>query len=104
MSCVVECNWTIVGRCQMDASRRALLGAAMLRAGALALMQAPAGASDKANPGEGGFGRTSVQLPPGAKVADHDPKDIEAMPNFKYSLDGGVPKITSGGWAKESTI
>jgi oxalate decarboxylase len=45
-----------------------------------------------------------VQLPPGAKVARHDPKDIEAMPEFRYSLDGGVPKVTSGGWAKESTI
>jgi oxalate decarboxylase len=43
-----------------------------------------------------------VQLPPGAKVAHHDPKDIEAMPNFKYSLDGNDPKITSGGWAKRS--
>jgi len=44
-----------------------------------------------------------VQLPPGAEVAYHDPKDIEAMPNFKYSLDGSIPKITSGGWAKAST-
>ena len=26
------------------------------------------------------------------------------MPDFKYSLDGSVPKITSGGWAKESTL
>ena len=25
------------------------------------------------------------------------------MPNFKYSLDGSIPKIFSGGWAKEST-
>ena len=89
----------------MDATRRALLGAAALGASGLALMQAAAGAegSDRGNPGEGGYGRNSVQLPPGAKVANHDPKDIEAMPDFKYSLDGGVPKITSGGWAKEST-
>src|SRR5215467_14502638 len=93
-------------RCQMDATRRALLGAAALGAGGLALMQnaVGAGASDKGNPGEGGYGRNSLQLPPGAKVAYHDPKDIEAMPNFKYSLDGGEPKITSGGWAKESTV
>ena len=90
----------------MDATRRALLGAAALGAGGLALMQAAAGAegSDRGNPGEGGIGRNSVQLPPGAKVANHDPKDIAAMPEFKYSLDGGVPKITSGGWAKESTL
>jgi hypothetical protein len=90
----------------MDATRRALLGAAALGASGLALMQnaAQAEATDRGNPGEGGFARNAVQLPPGAKVAEHDPKDIEAMPNFKYSLDGGIPKITSGGWAKESTI
>ena len=87
-------------------SRRGLLGAAALGASGLALTQAAAAAegSDKGNPGEGGYGRNSVQLPPGAKVAEHDPKDIEAMPEFKYSLDGGIPKVTSGGWAKESTI
>jgi oxalate decarboxylase len=90
----------------MDATRRALLGAAALGASGLALMQnaAQAEATDRGNPGEGGFARNAVQLPPGAKVAEHDPKDIEAMPNFKFSLDGGIPKITSGGWAKESTI
>jgi hypothetical protein len=64
---------------------------------------AGAAANDRGNPGDGGYARNSVQLPPGAKVAYHDPKDIEAMPNFKYSLDGSIPKITSGGWAKEST-
>ena len=90
----------------MDATRRAILGAAALGAGGLALMQAAAaaGASDHGSPGEGGLGRSAVQLPPGAKVAPHDPKDIEAMPDFKYALDGGAPKITSGGWAKESTV
>jgi len=89
----------------MNASRRALLGAAALGASGLALQAAlGADASDKGNPGDGGLGRNAVQLPPGAKVAYHDPKDVEAMPNFKYSLEGNVPKITSGGWAKESTI
>jgi oxalate decarboxylase len=90
----------------MDATRRAILGAAALGAGGLALMQAAAaaGASDHGSPGEGGFGRSAVPVPPGAKVAHHDPKDIEAMPDFKYALDGGAPKITSGGWAKESTV
>ena len=89
-----------------NVSRRGLLEAATLGAGGLALMQAAAAAelSDKGKPGEGGFGRNAVQLPPGAKVAAHDPADIEAMPEFKYALDGGVPKITSGGWAKESTL
>ncbi|HKA42682.1 MAG TPA: cupin domain-containing protein [Burkholderiales bacterium] len=90
----------------MDATRRALLGAAALGASGLALMQnaAGVGTTDHGNPGEGGYGRNAVQLPPGAKVAYHDPKDIEAMPEFRYSLDGNDPKITSGGWAKESTI
>ena len=90
----------------MDATRRALLGAAAIGASGLALMQDTAfgEASDRGDPGEGGFARNAVQLPPGAKVAEHDPRDIEAMPNFRYSLDGGIPKITSGGWAKESTI
>jgi oxalate decarboxylase len=89
-----------------NVSRRGLLGAATLGAGGLVMMQAGAAAEwkDAGKPGEGGYGRNSVQLPPGAKVAVHDAKDIEAMPEFKYSLDGGVPKITSGGWAKESTI
>ena len=70
----------------MDATRRALLGAAALGASGLALMQNAAGAAadDRGNPGGGGYGRNTVQLPPGAKVAYHDPKDIEAMPNFKY--------------------
>jgi oxalate decarboxylase len=88
----------------MDATRRAILGAAALGAGGLALMQnaAGAGASDHGNPGDGGYARNSVQLPPGAEVAYHDPR--EPMPDFKYSLDGGAPKITSGGWAKESTV
>jgi oxalate decarboxylase len=88
-----------------NVSRRGLLGAAALSASGVALMQAAAAERiDEGKPGEGGYGRNAVQLPPGAKVASHDPKDIEAMPEFKYALDGGVPKITSGGWAKESTI
>ena len=89
-----------------NVSRRGLLGAAALGAGGLALMQAAAAAegNDRGKPGEGGFGRNAVQLPSGASVATHDPKDIEAMPNFKYALDAGIPKITSGGWAKESTL
>jgi oxalate decarboxylase len=45
-----------------------------------------------------------VQLPPGDKVAYHDPKDVGAMPDFRFSLDGNRPKITTGGWAKEATV
>src|SRR5689334_14729421 len=89
----------------MDATRRALLGAAALGAGGLALTQALAAEkNDTGRPGDGGYGRNAVQLPAGAKVAYHDPKDIEEMPNYVFSLDGNDPKITSGGWAKESTV
>src|SRR5258706_6540680 len=97
-----ECIGDFVRRCQMDATRRAILGAAALGAGGFAMMQAAAaaGAIDHGSSGEGGFGRSAVQLPPGAKLAHHDPKDIEAMPDFKYSLDVGAPKITSGGLSK----
>jgi oxalate decarboxylase len=91
--------------------RRNILGAAALGTGGLvsferiaAAAQEAVQASDHGKPGEGGFGRQSVQLPPGAKVAYHDPKDVEAMPDFRFSLDGNVPKITSGGWAKEATV
>ena len=40
---------------------------------------------------------------PGSKTAYHDPRDVAEMPDFVRSLDGLKPKITSGGWAKEST-
>ena len=45
----------------MDATRRALLGAAALGASGLALMQNAAGAAadDRGNPGGGGYGRAS---------------------------------------------
>lgn len=55
-------------------------------------------------PGDGGAGRQSVELPPGEAVAYHDPKDIAEMPDFHFSLDGNIPKVTSGGWAKEATV
>src|SRR5258708_24369865 len=58
---------------------------------------------DAGNPGDGGFGRQATQLPPGRAVAYHDPKDVGEMPEFTRSLDGSKPKVTSGGWAKEST-
>jgi oxalate decarboxylase len=63
-------------------------------------------ATDKyiAKAGDGGYGRQSAQLPPGDAVAYHDPKDVGAMPDFKFSLDGNKPKVTSGGWAKEATF
>jgi oxalate decarboxylase len=94
----------------MDANRRHLLGAAALGTGGLVSFEriaeaaAEAAQTDHGKPGEGGFGRQAVQLPPGATVAYHDPKDVAAMPDFRFSLDGNVPKVTSGGWAKEATV
>ncbi len=89
----------------MDTSRRIFLGTAALGASGLATMAsaAPAAATDKGLPGQGGFGRSVQQLAPGVPVAYHDPKDVGEMPEFVRSLDGSKPKITSGGWAKEST-
>jgi len=90
----------------MTSNRRQFLGTAALGAGGLVtLTSAGAGlVNDHGNPGEGGFGRNAVQLPPGATFAYHDPKDVAAMPEFRFSLDGGTPKVTSGGWAKEATV
>jgi oxalate decarboxylase len=93
-----------------SSNRRTLLGTAALGAGGLVSFERIADAAQEAaqtdhgKAGEGGFGRQAVQLPPGAKVAYHDPKDVAAMPDFRFSLDGNVPKITSGGWAKEATV
>ena len=87
-------------------SRRSLLGTAAAGAGGLftlAATGAEAVTGDHGAPGAGGFGRQAVQLPPGATVAYHDPADVGAMPQFVRSLDGSAPKVTSGGWAKEST-
>lgn len=90
----------------MDANRRSFLGTAALGAGSLVALtqQAAAATTDHGAPGAGGSGRDVQQLPPGAQVAYHDPKDVGAMPDFRFSLDGNVPKITSGGWAKEATV
>ncbi len=89
----------------METSRRIFLSTAALGASGLATLAStgPASADDKGLPGQGGFGRSVQQLQPGVPVAYHDPKDVGAMPEFVRSLDGSKPKITSGGWAKEST-
>ncbi len=84
----------------MTTNRRGFFGTAALGAGGLVGLTQAALA---ANPGDGGYGRNAVQLPPGDKVTDHDPKDVGEMPEFARSLDGSKPKVTSGGWAKEST-
>ena len=95
----------------MNSNRRAFLGNAALGAGGLVALAGAARAdspapavTDKGKPGEGGSAFQSVQLPPGAKVAYHDPQDVGAMPDFHYSMDATAPKITSGGWAKEATV
>jgi len=82
-------------------NRRGLLGSAALGAGGLVAL---ANAAQAANPGDGGMARNAVPLNGGDKVVHHDQADIEAMPEFRYSLDGSRPKITSGGWAKEATV
>ncbi len=89
----------------MDKSRRIFMGTAALGASGLVTLASAgtAAADDKGLPGQGGFGRNVQQLPPGNAVAYHDPKDVADMPTFVRSLDGSKPKITSGGWAKEST-
>ncbi|OAI23742.1 oxalate decarboxylase [Methylosinus sp. R-45379] len=89
----------------MFKSRRDFLGSAALASG-LVTFSSVAEATDKylAKAGDGGFGRQAVGLPPGDAVAYHDPKEVAAMPDFKFSLDGNKPKVTSGGWAKEATV
>ena len=88
----------------MDANRRAFLGAAALGGSLAALTGAAAAVDTPTAPGAGGFGRNAVQLPPGETVAYHDPKDVAEFADFRFSLDGNRPKITSGGWAKEATV
>jgi oxalate decarboxylase len=82
-------------------NRRGLLGSAALGAGGLVAL---ANSAQAANPGDGGFARNAVPLTGGDPVVKHDQSDIEAMPDFHFSLDGNKPKITSGGWAKEATV
>ena len=82
-------------------NRRGLLGSAALGAGGL---MALASAAQAANPGDGGLARNVVPLTGGDDVVHHDQSDTEAMPEFRYPLDGSRPKVTSGGWAKEATV
>lgn len=90
----------------MQTGRRGFLGAAALGAGLVSFERLAEAAMvhDHGDPGAGGFGRNSVALEGGADVAYHDPKDVAAMPDFRFSLDGNAPKVTSGGWAKEATV
>ena len=58
----------------------------------------------QSKPGDGGVARAATELPPGERVAYHNPKEVADMPDFRFSLDGNRPKVTSGGWAKEATV
>jgi oxalate decarboxylase len=92
----------------MRTDRRHFLSAAALGAGGLLAFEKIAEAAalqhDHGEPGAGGFGRRVDPLPPGPAVAYHDPKDTGSIPDFRFSLDGNRPKVTSGGWAKEATV
>ena len=90
----------------MNSNRRQFLGSAALGASLVGLANAAYAAAGpgEGKPGEGGYAVNAVQLPPGPEVTPHNPKDVEAMPDFHFSLDGNTPKITSGGWAKEATV
>ncbi|MDE1145823.1 MAG: cupin domain-containing protein [Azospirillaceae bacterium] len=87
-------------------TRRGFLEAAAIGASGMVSFSSVAEATDKfmARGGDGGYARQAVPLPEGDTVAYHDPKDVEEMPDFKFSLDGNKPKVTSGGWAKEATV
>jgi oxalate decarboxylase len=89
----------------VDLNRRHFLGASALGSG-LVTFSSLAEATDKymAQAGDGGYGRAAKQLPTGDAVAYHDPKEVAEMQDFKFSLDGAKPKVTSGGWAKEATV
>ncbi len=91
----------------MLTTRRGFIGsAAAIGASGMVTFRNFAEAQDKymSKAGEGGFGREVEPIKGGDKVAYHDPKDVQEMPDFKFSLDGGKPKVTSGGWAKEATV
>ena len=94
----------------MNSNRRAFLGNAALAGGLVALSggahaePSSGSAGDTGKPGQGGTALNSMELPPGAAVAYHNPADVRAMPEFRYAMDATAPKITSGGWAKEATI
>src|SRR5579859_7652327 len=88
----------------MLTTRRGFIGsAAAIGASGMVTFRNVAEAQDKymSKAGEGGFGRQAQPIQGGDKVAYHDPKDVAEMPDFKFSLDGNKPKVTSGGWAKE---
>jgi oxalate decarboxylase len=57
-----------------------------------------------AKPGDGGFAREATRLAPGDALAVHDPRDVAAMPDFRFALDAERPRVASGGWAKEVSM
>ena len=87
----------------MFTNRRMLLGSAAAGAGAL-IATATRAETFIAKPGDGGAALKATQLPPGDLVVHHQQGEGDEIPDFRYSLDGAKPKVTSGGWAKEATV
>jgi oxalate decarboxylase len=87
---------------EMKSNRRDLLGTALGIGGLVGLTQLARAETPVFGPGDGGSGRKVVQLPPGEGIVHHS--ENHGMPDFRYSLDGSKPKVTSGGWAKEATV
>ena len=84
----------------MRTNRRHFLNAAALGAGGLIAFEKIAeAAAYQHDHGDGGFGRRVDRLPQGPAVAHHDPKDVAAMPDFRYSLDGNDPFESAPGQA-----
>ncbi|HEY2133156.1 MAG TPA: cupin domain-containing protein [Acetobacteraceae bacterium] len=89
----------------MNASRRMLMGGAALGSGGLmGLSRAAFAEAPSFKPGDGGAAYDAVQLAPGDLVVPHNAGELDAMPDFHFSLDGAKPKVASGGWAKEATV
>ena len=89
-------------------SRRNFLGTAALGAGGLAMLTSAASADavkpDASNPGDGGFGGRFYRYRRARQSFITIPGDVGEMPEFAVAWNGSKPKVTSGGWAKESTV
>ncbi len=55
-------------------------------------------------PGDGGFARQAGPLPPGDAVACHNPRAKVDFQEFRFALDATIPRVASGGWAKEVSV
>src|SRR5258708_19800143 len=55
----------------------------------------------QSKPGDGGVARAPTELPPGDKVAYHDPKEVADLPAFHFALAGDRPTVTSAAWSHQ---